>query len=235
MNEFERLIISGAEALGLSVSPDALSAFSEYCDFLLEKNRSVNLTAVRERNDMALRHFVDSLAPLACCELGGRRVIDIGSGAGFPGLPMKICSPSSELTLLDSLGKRVDFLRELCGKLDVSAVCVHARAEEQALLEGWRDSFDAAVSRAVARLNVLCELCLPFVKPGGVFLAMKAAGADDELAEAESAVVRLGGRLERVFDYSAGGVGRSIVVINKISATPAGYPRRYAKIQKNPL
>ena len=154
---------------------------------------------------------------------------------GFPGLPARICAPSMELTMADSLAKRVDFLTRLCAELDIPAECVHARAEELSRQPGRRDGYDAAVSRAVARLNELCELCMPFVKPGGVFLAMKAADADAELAEAENAVRRLGGETETVFYYTVGGIKRSIIVIRKIKATPAAYPRRYAKIQKEPL
>ena len=235
MIKFDVMILSEASALGLSVSEPALAAFGKYCDLLLEANSRINLTAVKEPDEIAVRHFADSLALLACCDLTSSRVIDIGSGAGFPGLPIRICAPSMELTMLDSLAKRVDFLARVCRELDIPAECVHARAEEAARLPSRRDSYDAAVSRAVARLGELCELCMPFVKPGGVFLAMKAADADAELAEAENAVRLLGGKTERVFYYTVGGIKRSIIIIRKISATPAAYPRRYAKIQKEPL
>lgn len=235
MNEFEQAVTQSAAQLGAEVPPQVLDAFAQYKDFLCLRNSVTNLTAVQGDADMAKRHFADSIALTRCFDFSGKSIIDVGSGAGFPGLPVKLYVPSAELTMLDSLQKRVDFLSELCSRLGVSARCVHARAEEQALLAGWRDSFDAAVSRAVARLNMLCELCLPFVRPGGVFLAMKAADADEEISEAAGAIAALGARLDRIFTYSIDGVNRSVAVIEKIRPTPGEYPRRYAKIQKKPL
>jgi 16S rRNA (guanine527-N7)-methyltransferase len=159
----------------------------------------------------------------------------VGSGAGFPGLPLKLAAPSLSLTLLDAQGKRVDFLRELTEKLGVEAECLHARAEEQALLPGYREGYDFVLSRAVAKLNVLSELCLPFVKPGGAFLAMKSRDSDEELREAERAIRRLGGAPEEVRELTVAGVPRRVAVIRKEKPTPKGYPRRFAKIKKEPL
>ena len=167
---------------------------------------------------------------------GGKRVIDVGTGAGFPGLALKIACPDMELTLLDSLDKRIGFLRGTCAKLGFDDVeCVHARAEE--IPDRYRQSFDFAVSRAVARLNLLCELCLPFVRTGGVFLAMKGPDCAAELDEARSAIRKLGGTYERTVRYTIPGtdVTHSVVVIRKTAPTPPKYPRRWAKMQKEHL
>lgn len=232
----EVLISEGLEQLGLSVHADSARRCRLYYDYLTQMNQVMNLTAIEGESDAARLHFLDSAALLTLNELGSGRVIDIGSGAGFPGLALKIFRPELELTLLDSLDKRVGFLRESCDRLGFGGLdCVHARAEEPP--EGFRESFDAAVSRAVARLNTLCELCLPYVKPGGVFIAMKGADCLAELNEAESAIHTLGGRLERKADYRIPGtdIVHSAVVIRKEGRTPAKYPRRWAQIKKTPL
>ena len=168
----------------------------------------------------------------------GKTLIDVGTGAGFPGLPLKILVPSLQVTLLDSLNKRVDWLSQVCAQLELEGVsCVHARAEEQALAEGWRDSFDVATARAVADLRLLSELCLPYVKPGGLFLSMKAVDSDQELSTAASAIKLLGGTVEGIRDYPIPGAGitHRVILIRKTHPTPKGYPRRWAKIQKAPL
>ena len=236
MRTLEACLRDGARELGIPLPEQAAADFCRYYDFLLEKNRVMDLTAVSGEEDTARRHFLDSLSLLRCGEgLSGARIIDVGSGAGFPGLPLLLAQPDVQLTLLDSLGKRVDFLRELTALLGRDVQCIHARAEEQAKLEGWRESFDYAVSRAVARLSPLCELCLPFVRPGGALLAMKARDCAEEVAEAAHAIEVLGARLERSVEISVAGVPRSILVIRKTAPTPAEYPRRFAKIQKKPL
>ena len=165
------------------------------------------------------------------------RVIDIGSGAGFPGIPLKIADPSVDFTLLESNGKRITFLTKLCAALGVSAAFIHARAEESSHSPDVRECFDAAVSRAVASLNVLCELCLPFVRVGGLFLAMKGADSDAEIAEAENAIRSLGARFAGNYDYIIPGtdITHRVVIIEKVSPTPDAYPRRFARISKNPL
>ncbi len=229
------VLAAGAAEWGLALSPQTLGQFSAYYDFLREKNEVMDLTAVLGEEETALRHFLDSLSLLPLAPFAGARVLDVGSGAGFPGLPLKLAEPSLRLTLLDAQGKRVDFLRELCLRLGTEAECLHARAEEQALRSGYRDGYDIAVSRAVARLNVLTELCLPFVKPGGLFLAMKARDSDEELREAEGAIARLGGRLEEVRELTVGEIPRRVLRIRKEKPTPKGYPRRFAKIKKEPL
>ena len=220
-----------ARLLGLSLSEEQLAQCERFSDALLEKNKVMNLTAITEPEAVARLHFADCLALLTVEEFRGKRVIDVGCGAGFPGVPLKLGEPTIELTLLDSLQKRVNWLRETLEALAVPAECVAARAEEY----GHREEFDIAVSRAVARLNVLCELCLPFVKVGGCFIAMKAASAQEEIDEAKRAVSLLGGKVERVVLYSVGEAEHRAVVIRKLRPTPAAYPRRFSKIKQSPL
>ena len=220
-----------ARLLGLSLSDEQLEQCERFSNALLEKNKVMNLTAITEPESVARLHFADCLALLTVEEFRGKRVIDVGCGAGFPGVPLKLGEPTIELTLLDSLQKRVNWLRETLEALAVPAECVAARAEEY----GHREEFDIAVSRAVARLNVLCELCLPFVKIGGCFIAMKAASAQEEIDEAKRAVSLLGGKVERVVSYSIGEAEHRAVVIRKIRPTPAAYPRRFSKIKQSPL
>ncbi len=229
------VLLSGAADWGLELAPQSLERFEAYYAFLSEANQVMDLTAVMGEEETARRHFLDSLSLLRFWDFRNARVIDVGSGAGFPGLPLLLAEPTVTLTLLDAQGKRVDFLASLCEKLGVSVRCVHARAEEAALEPGERDAYDCAVSRAVARLNMLTELCLPFVKPGGAFLAMKARDCDEELAEAESAIRRLGGKRERLERFNVAEVERTLVVVRKTGPTPKGYPRRFAKIKKAPL
>ena len=220
-----------ARLLGLSLSEEQLAQCERFSDALLEKNKVMNLTAITEPEAVARLHFADCLALLTVEEFRGKRVIDVGCGAGFPGVPLKLGEPTIELTLLDSLQKRVNWLRETLEALAVPAGCVAARAEEY----GHREEFDIAVSRAVARLNVLCELCLPFVKVGGCFIAMKAASAQEEIDDAKRAVSLLGGKVERVVSYSIGEAEHRAVVIRKLRPTPAAYPRRFSKIKQSPL
>lgn len=220
-----------ARRLGLSLTEQQLAQCERFSAALLEKNKVMNLTAITEPEAVARLHFADCLALLKVEDFRGKRVIDVGCGAGFPGVPLKLGEPSIALTLLDSLQKRVNWLRETLDALSVPAVCVAARAEEY----GHREEFDIAVSRAVARLNVLCELCLPFVRVGGCFIAMKAAAAREELDEAKRAVSLLGGKVERVAPYAIGEAEHCAVVIRKVRATPPAYPRRFSKIKQSPL
>jgi len=226
-------LLAGLPALGVTLSgaqADTLCAFGEA---LLEKNKVMNLTAITDPKAVAELHFLDCLALLTVTDFPGKRVIDVGCGAGFPGVPLKIAEPSLRLTLLDSLAKRMDWLAGTITALGVEAECVTARAEEYAA--DRREIYDIATSRAVARLNLLAELCLPFVKVGGVFLAMKGAGAKTEAGEAATAIRTLGGRVERIAEYPAGGAVHRVVVVRKERPTPAAYPRRYAKIKQQPL
>ena len=233
--KLREILLSGTAEWGIALPPRALEGFEAYYAYLSEINQVMDLTSVEGEEETARRHFLDSLSLLRVADFRDKRIIDVGSGAGFPGLPLLLAEPSISLTLLDAQQKRVDFLAALCEKLGVSANCVHARAEEAALEASERDGYDFAVSRAVARLNVLAELCLPFVKPGGAFLAMKARDCEEELAEAENALRRLGGRLEALDCFPVAEVPRAVAVVRKTGPTPKGYPRRYAKIKKNPL
>ena len=196
----------------------------------------MNLTAITGERDVATLHLLDCAALLAQADMRGKTVIDVGTGAGFPGMVLAILEPSARFTLLDSLGKRVDFLREVCEQLGLKNVtCVHARAEEFAA--GRRERFDIATSRAVAQLNVLSELTLPLVKVGGLFAAMKSTSTDEEIAAARSAIAQLGGQLAGCTDYPVPetDVVHRIVRIEKVRPTPKQFPRAFARIKKAPL
>ncbi|MCI9121893.1 MAG: 16S rRNA (guanine(527)-N(7))-methyltransferase RsmG [Oscillibacter sp.] len=228
------ILQEGLTALGLSI--EAIPALERYASLLAEKNQVMNLTAITDPAEVARLHFLDSAALLALADFRGKSVADVGTGAGFPGLPLKLLEPSICLTLLDAQRKRVDFLQEVCGALKLEAVaCVHGRAEEFA--QSHREAFDLTVSRAVAALPVLAELCLPLVKVGGFFLAMKSVDTAGELEAAGRAVDLLGGRLRKPMDYSIPGteVRHRLIAIEKIRETPKKYPRTFAKIKKNPL
>ena len=227
-------LLAGLTALHLQLSDRQVDQFCRYCELLLEKNQVMNLTAIREPDKVATLHFLDCLALLNVTDFREKSVVDVGCGAGFPGLPLKIAEPTTRLTLLDSLNKRVVWLRdELLPALEVEADCVSGRAEEYAA--GHREQYDIATSRAVARLNLLAELCLPLVRPGGYFLAMKGQDAAEEVQEAERAIRTLGGKVERIAEYPVEDAVHRVVVIKKVSNTPAKYPRQFAKIKKQPL
>jgi 16S rRNA (guanine527-N7)-methyltransferase len=193
----------------------------------------MNLTAITEPDQVAKLHLLDSLSVLKTADLKGKRLIDVGCGAGFPGVPVKIACPEANVTLLDSLGKRMAWLERILPELGVEAECVTARAEEFAAKR--RESYDFATSRAVARLNILLELTAPFVKVGGAVLAMKGAAAREELAEAKNAISKLGLKLETVADFPMDNTAHSVIVLRKIKPTPPQYPRRYAKMKQSPL
>ena len=232
----DELLRQGFEELKLPLSDSALAQFRAYYEYLEEQNQVMNLTAISGEEDVARLHFLDCASLLGMESFAGKRAVDVGTGAGFPGLVLKLACPDTDMTLLDSLDKRIGFLRRLCEKLGLEDVpCVHMRAEEAP--KEYRESFDIAVSRAVARLNLLCELCLPLVKVGGVFIAMKGPDIAEELQEAERCIAALGGKTERVEKYTVPGtdVSHSAVVIRKLSATPAKYPRRWAQIKSRPL
>lgn len=228
------LLTQGLRELGLDES--RASVLERFAVLLLGKNKVMNLTAITEPEAVAQLHLLDSAALTQFVDLSGKAVVDVGTGAGFPGMPLRILKDDFDLTLLDSLGKRIAWLEEVCGVLGLTRVaCVHARAEEFAAAH--RERFDIATSRAVAQLNVLCELALPLVKVGGQFLAMKSVDTEEEIAAAKKAIRTLGGRIARVEDYRipTSDVVHRVVVIEKVSPTPAAYPRAFAKIKKQPL
>ena len=228
------ILRDGAEAFGLKLDKTQLASFEKYGRLLLEKNAVMNLTAITEPAEVARLHFLDSLALLKLADFRGRQVVDIGCGAGFPGVPLLIGEPSIRLSLLDSTAKRMQWLsEELLPGLGLEAECLTGRAEE--LIEGRREQYELCVSRAVARLNMLCELCLPYVKTGGSFLAMKGAAAEDEVQEAKTAIRTLGGSIRTVTEYPVGDAVHRVVIIDKVRPTPAKYPRRFAKIKQQPL
>lgn len=236
----EQLIRNGLEAMDLlPQTPDRAPAqLAEYGRLLLEKNQVMNLTAITEPERVAQLHMLDSAALLKGADFQDKTLIDVGTGAGFPGIPLKILVPSLQVTLLDSLNKRVDWLGQVCAQLGLEGIrAIHARAEEQALVDGYRDGFDYAVSRAVASLELLCELCLPYLKVGGRFLAMKGVDSGEEINHAARCISILGGRLLPSVDYVIPGanVRHRVVLVEKCTPTPNGYPRRWAKIQKAPL
>lgn len=253
------ILIQGLAEMGLTPPSGAVDKLCRYSQLLLEQNQVMNLTAITQPDQIARLHFLDSAAVLAYGDraglepaptkaqrgldptptwLAGKSLIDVGTGAGFPGLVLKILEPSLSLTLVDSLGKRVNWLHEVCEALFLDGVrCLHARAEELALQPEFRDSFDLAVSRAVASYPLLCELCLPYVRVGGKFVAMKSVESNLEIASGATSVERLGGKQLEAIDYPIPGAGvtHRLVPVKKISPTPKGLPRSWGKIKKTPL
>ena len=212
-----------------------LDLLDKYAELLVSYNEKVNLTAITSPEGIEDRHFADSLLFAAQPEVQGK-LVDVGTGAGFPGMPLRILKDDFDLTLLDSLGKRVTWLQEVCDELQLKRVaCVHARAEEFAMQH--REQFDIATSRAVAQLSILSELCLPLIKVGGQFIAMKSVDTEDEIAAAKSAIKTLGGHIVKVEDYTipTSDVVHRLVIVEKVSPTPRAYPRAFAKIKKAPL
>jgi len=236
-DEIFRIVAQGAKELNIDLPPTAEAAFRAYYDFLEKHGQNVNLTAISGVEEVACLHFLDSITLLKATAFKDAKVIDIGSGAGFPGIPLKIAEPTIDLTLLEATGKKVSFLSDLCAELNISATCVNARAEEAARTTEMRELYDIAVARAVARLNVLCELCLPFVRIGGCFIAMKSIDSTEEIKESQNAIKTLGAELYELYDYTIPDteITHRAVLIRKAAETPMKYPRRFAKMQKVPL
>ena len=211
--------------------------FSIYCQMLQEWNEKINLTAITDDEGITVKHFVDSLLPMTMVDLPEHpRLIDVGTGAGFPSIPMKLIRSDIQLTLLDSLEKRLNFLRNLSAQLGIDAVTLHARAEEAGKDPKHREKYDVATSRAVAAMGVLAEYCLPLVKVGGVLLALKGSSGRQEAEDGKRAIELCGGRVEAIHDYALpNGDPRTLVIVRKISQTPPKYPRNAGQISKRPL
>jgi len=226
-------LTQGLPQLGLRLPEETCRRLCAFGQAVVEQNKVMNLTAITEPEQVAKLHLLDSLCVLSAKELTGKKVIDVGCGAGFPGVPLKIACPGMELTLLDSLGKRMHWLEQILPTLGVQAECVTARAEEAVAQR--REQYDVATSRAVARLNILLELTAPYVKVGGFVLAMKGTAAEEELQEAKRAIQVLGLRTRQVQTFPIDGTAHTVIVLEKVAPTPAKYPRRYAKIKQEPL
>ena len=229
----EATLKEGLTALGLSLPEERQEKLCAFARAMVRKNEVMNLTAITEDTQVAKLHLLDSLTVLCCADLRGKTLIDVGCGAGFPGVPLAIACPEAKITLLDSLGKRVKWLEETLPQLGIEAECVTARAEEAVAQR--RETYDYATSRAVARLNILLELTAPYVKVGGAVLAMKGAAAKEELNECAGAIKKLGLQLEEVREFPVDGASHAVIILRKIAPTPKQYPRRYAKIKQLPL
>lgn len=228
------MLREGLKTINPQGFPQAVENLLHFSNLLLDRNRVMNLTGAKSIEEIVSRHLLDCITAMSYLELDGKQIIDVGCGAGFPGMPLAILWPEAQITLLDSLGKRITFLKQCIEILKIkNAEAVHARAEEY----HKREQYDIAVSRAVANLRVLSELCLPLVKIGGIFAAMKSTACDDEISESKQAVHILGGTIEDIKDYQIPGteIYQRVIFIRKREETPGKYPRRYAKITTQPL
>ena len=223
----------GLPLLGLTLPEEAKQKLCDFGRGVVKQNEVMNLTAITAPDQVARLHLLDSITLLTLADLRGKTLIDVGCGAGFPGVPVKIACPEVKLTLLDSLGKRMHWLESFLPELGIEAECVTARAEEA--ITSRREKYDYATSRAVARLNILLELTAPYVKVGGAVMAMKGTAAAEELEEAKNAIRKLGLKLEQVKEFPIDGTAHTVIVLRKIAHTPPQYPRRYAKIKQAPL
>lgn len=232
------LLLNFIKDYKITLTENQYEQFQKYFELLVEWNEKMNLTAITDESGVALKHFADSLSLLNFVDIPqNSSLADVGTGAGFPGVVLKIARPDIKLTLIDSLNKRLVFLGEVCAQLGIEAELIHSRAEDGARDEKLRESFDFAVSRAVARMNVLSEYCLPYVKVGGAFCAMKGAQANEEFKESLNAINTLGGKLEKkyFFELPENGGERAIAVVRKVRNTPQKYPRQSGKIKAKAL
>lgn len=237
MNYNTTKFINDLKAIGIELSDEQLEQFLTYYEMLIEKNKVMNLTAITDFDEVLEKHFEDSLSLIQAVDLEkSQAVIDLGTGAGFPGIPLKIAFPNLQITLADSLNKRILFLEDVICELGLAGIdTVHGRAEDLAKNSDYREKFDLCVSRAVANLSTLSEYCLPFVKIGGKFISYKAGECDEEVAASKSSVFLLGGKISDIKKFELGESGRAFVIIDKVSGTPKKYPRKAGTPSKDPL
>ncbi len=232
-NIMKQTLLQGLPELKLALSEEQVDTLCAFGAAVVRQNQVMNLTAITEPVQVAKLHLLDSLSVLSALDLRGKKLIDVGCGAGFPGVPLAIACPEAQVTLLDSLGKRITWLKEILPQLGIQAECVTARAEEA--VASCRESYDIATSRAVARLNILLELLAPYVKVGGAVVALKGSAAKEELGECGDAMKKLGLRQEAFLEFPVDGASHALIVLRKVAPTPKAYPRRYAKIKQSPL
>jgi len=233
MEMMKQTLLQEMPALNQTLPEEIVDRLCAFGEAMVKQNEVMNLTAITEPSAVAKLHLLDSLTVLCCADLKGKSLIDVGCGAGFPGVPLAIACPEAKVTLLDSLGKRMTWLETILPQLGVQAKCITARAEEAVV--HCRESYDFATSRAVARLNILLELTAPYVRIGGAVLALKGSAAREELEEAKNAVKKLGLKVESIRDFAIDGATHSVIVLRKVAHTPPQYPRRFAKIKQSPL
>ena len=233
MDVMKQTLLAELPALGLTLDEETADQLCAFGAAVVAQNAVMNLTAITEPDAVAKLHLLDSLTVLTVADLKGKAMIDVGCGAGFPGVPVAIAAKDAKVTLLDSLGKRMTWLETILPQLGVKARCITARAEEA--VADHREKFDYATSRAVARLNILLELTAPYVRVGGAVIALKGSAARQELEEAKNAVKKLGLKVEEIKDFTIDGATHSVIVLRKIAHTPPQFPRRYAKIKQSPL
>lgn len=237
LKEFEEKLNSYLAEINIKLNEEQIKQFYDYMNLLLEWNEKINLTAITDKDEIILKHFVDCLT-ISKYIKENACIIDVGTGAGFPGIPLKIARKDVKIVLMDSLNKRINFLNEVIQSLKLENIeTIHSRAEELGKNKKYREKFDVATSRAVANLNTLSEYMLPFVKKGGISICMKGPGADEEVQKAKRAISILGGEISSVdsFDLPNSEIGRNVVIINKNEVTPGKYPRKAGTPAKEPL
>ncbi len=231
----KELFVNSLKPFNIELSDEKIEMFDKYASLLVEWNSKFNLTAIKDADGIVIKHFVDSLSVMQYGKLEGT-LIDVGTGAGFPGLPLLIANDNLELTFLDSTGKKIKFIETVLDELGLFADTVNMRAEEAAKDEFLRENFDYATARAVSNLRDLSEYCLPFVKTGGTFISMKSAKTEEEITDAKEAIKVLGGEIEKVKSFELADCGeRTFVFVKKVRQTPPKYPRNYSQIVKNPI
>jgi len=238
MEELEKLLIDCCKELNLSISKLQLEQFFKYKELLLQWNEKINLTAITDEREIILKHFVDSITINANADVKGKHIIDVGTGAGFPGIPVKIMCPCNNMVLVDSLNKRINFIKEVINKLNIKDIeCIHSRAEDAGRNIMFREKFDICITRAVANLAVLSEYTLPFVKIGGCLIALKGPQITEEINQAEKAISILGGEIEKIkkVDIPFTNLNHNIIFIKKLRQTNSKYPRKAGKITKNTI